>query len=68
MGMSACYGECEQGVYVCLSASEPKPRTVDITDTDLATIELHMRRLGVPHPRRMRMMADAVEGAPDALR
>ena len=49
-------------------ASEPKPRTVNISDSDLGTIELHMRRLGVPHPRRMRMMADAVEGAPDALR
>ena len=23
MGMCACYGECEHGVYVCLSASHP---------------------------------------------
>ena len=40
---------------------------MNITDKDLADIELYMRRLGVPNPR-MRMMPDAVKGAPDSLR
>ena len=46
---------------------EPKMHTaVDITATELKTIELYMRRLGIPNAKRMRLFA-TVDGAPDIL-
>lgn len=48
--------------------SEPQVRkTVDITTDELKTIELHMRRLGIPNAKRMRLFAD-MDGAPEVLR
>ena len=48
---------------------EPKIRPpIHITRAEMDTIELYMRRLGIPNPQRMRLLPDSVDGVPEALK
>jgi hypothetical protein len=54
-----------------VSRGKKEPKVIPaltITDAELKTIELHMRRLGIPNVQRLRIMPDIVEGLPDILK
>jgi hypothetical protein len=54
-----------------VSRGKREPKVIPaltITDAELKTIELHMRRLGIPNVQRLRIMPDTVEGLPDVLK